>query len=41
VLLENALTVSVGETAFDLLALDEALTRLTEKEEHLAKIVEL
>jgi len=30
----------VGETDFDLLALDEALTRLTVKEEHLANIVE-
>src|SRR6266550_6755443 len=39
--LENALTVGVGETDFDLLALDEALTRLGAKEEHLANIVEL
>lgn len=39
--LENALTVGVGETNFDLLALDEALTRLAGKEEHLANIVEL
>jgi RNA polymerase sigma-70 factor (ECF subfamily) len=39
--LENALTVGVGETNFDLLALDEALTRLAVKEEHLANIVEL
>jgi len=39
--LENALTISVSETDFDLLALDEALNRLTEKEAHLAKIVEL
>jgi RNA polymerase sigma factor (TIGR02999 family) len=39
--LENALTVGVGDTNFDLLALDEALTRLAAKEEHLAKIVEL
>jgi RNA polymerase sigma factor (TIGR02999 family) len=39
--LENALTVGVGETNFDLLALDEALTRLAEKEQHLANIVEL
>lgn len=39
--LENALTVGVGETNFDLLALDEALTRLAAKEEHLANIVEL
>jgi len=39
--LENALTVGVGGTDFDLLALDEALTRLAAKEEHLANIVEL
>ena len=39
--LENALTVGVGETNFDLLALDEALSRLEVKEEHLANIVEL
>jgi RNA polymerase sigma factor (TIGR02999 family) len=39
--LENALTISVSETDFDLLALDEALNRLAEKEEKLAKIVEL
>ena len=39
--LENALTMGVGETDFDLLALDEALTRLAVKEEHLANIVEL
>ncbi len=39
--IENALTISASETDFDLLALDEALTRLAEKEEHLAKIVEL
>lgn len=39
--LEDALTVSVGTANFDLLALDEALTRLASKEEHLAKIVEL
>lgn len=39
--LEDALTVSVGTANFDLLALDEALTRLAAKEEHLAKIVEL
>jgi RNA polymerase sigma factor (TIGR02999 family) len=41
VALENALTVGVGETNFDLLALDEALTRLAVKEEDLANIVEL
>jgi RNA polymerase sigma factor (TIGR02999 family) len=39
--LENALTVSVNETDFDLLALDEALNRLAAKEEQLAKVVEL
>ena len=39
--LETAITISASETDFDLLALDEALTRLAEKEEHLAKIVEL
>jgi RNA polymerase sigma factor (TIGR02999 family) len=39
--LENALTISVSETDFDLLALDEALNRLAEKEAHLAKLVEL
>lgn len=38
---DEALTVSVGATDFDLVALDEALTRLSQKEEHLAKIVEL
>jgi len=39
--LENALTVGVSNTNFDLLALDEALTRLAVKEEHLANVVEL
>ena len=39
--LENALTISVSETDFDLLALDEALNRLAAREEHLAKVVEL
>ena len=39
--LEEALTISVSETDFDLLALDEALNRLAAKEAHLAKIVEL
>ncbi len=39
--LEDALTIGVSETDFDLLALDEALNRLAEKEAHLAKIVEL
>jgi RNA polymerase sigma factor (TIGR02999 family) len=39
--LENALTISVSEIDFDLLALDEALDRLAAKDEHLAKVVEL
>ncbi|HEY0658587.1 MAG TPA: ECF-type sigma factor, partial [Pyrinomonadaceae bacterium] len=39
--LEAALTVAVSDTDFDLLELDEALTRLADKEAHLAKIVEL
>ena len=39
--LENALTISIGETDFDLVALDEALNRLAAREAHLAKIVEL
>lgn len=40
--LEDALTVGVGnDTDCDLLELDEALTRLAEKEENLAKVVEL
>lgn len=39
--LENALTISVSETDFDLLALDEALNRLDAKEAQLAKVVEL
>ena len=39
--LETALTISVSETDFDLLALDEALNKLAEREAHLAKIVEL
>jgi len=39
--IENALTISVSKTDFDLLALDEALNRLAEKEAHLAKVVEL
>jgi RNA polymerase sigma factor (TIGR02999 family) len=39
--LEDALTIGVSETDFDLLALDEALNRLATKEAHLAKIVEL
>lgn len=39
--LDNALTIAVSDTDFDLLALDEALNRLAEKEEHLARVVEL
>lgn len=39
--LENAMTIGVSDTDFDLLALDEALDRLASKDEHLAKIVEL
>ena len=39
--LETALTISVSDSDFDLLALDEALNRLAEKEAHLAKVVEL
>jgi RNA polymerase sigma factor (TIGR02999 family) len=39
--LEEALSITVSGTDFDLLELDEALNRLAEKEAHLAKIVEL
>ncbi len=39
--LENALTVAASNTDYDLVALDEALTRLGQKDEHLAKVVEL
>ena len=39
--LEYALTVTASDTNFDLLALDEALTRLAEKETYLARVVEL
>ncbi len=39
--LENALTISVGQTDLDLLALDEALNRLAAKEAQMAKVVEL
>lgn len=39
--LEEALTISVSETDFDLLALDEALDRLGAKEAQLARVVEL
>lgn len=39
--IEEALTVAVSDMDFDLLDLDRALNRLAEKDEHLAKIVEL
>lgn len=39
--MENALTVVINHTNFDLLELDEALNRLAEREAHLAKVVEL
>lgn len=39
--LEEALTIAVSDSDFDLLELDQALTRLAEREEHLAKVVEL
>lgn len=39
--LEDALTITVSDTSFDLLALDEALDRLAEREEYLARVVEL
>ena len=39
--LETALTVAVSDANFDLLELDEALERLEEKDEPLARIVEL
>ena len=39
--LEDALTIGVGTTYFDLFALDEALNRLATKEAQLAKVVEL
>lgn len=39
--LDEALTVAVSDTSYDLLALDEALDRLAEKEEGLARLVEL
>ena len=39
--LEKALTIGVSDTNFDLLVLDEALTRLAVKETHLAQVVEL
>lgn len=39
--LEYALTMTVSDADFDLLALDEALTHLAEKEAYLARVVEL
>ena len=39
--LENALTIAVSDTDFDLIALDEALNRLADKDEHLARVVDL
>ena len=39
--LDHALEVAVSNTGFDLLALDEALDRLAEKETNLARVVEL
>ena len=39
--IENALTIGASGTDFDLLALDEALDRLAQKEASLAKTVEL
>ena len=39
--LEQALTIGVSDADFDLLALDEALTRLADKETQLARLVEL
>jgi RNA polymerase sigma-70 factor, ECF subfamily len=39
--LETALTVAVGDAKSDLLELDQALSRLAQKEERLARIVEL
>ena len=39
--LDNALTIAASRTDVDLLALDEALNRLAERDMHLAKVVEL
>jgi RNA polymerase sigma factor (TIGR02999 family) len=39
--LENAMTVSVSDSNFDLLELDQVLTRLAEKDPEMAKVVEL
>jgi RNA polymerase sigma-70 factor, ECF subfamily len=38
---DEALTISISDTNFDLIELDEALDRLATKDAHLAKIVEL
>lgn len=39
--IENALTLAVSDTDFDLLELDEALNRLADREADLARVVEL
>ena len=39
--IENALTIAVNDTSFDLIELDEALNRLAEREEYLVRVVEL
>ena len=39
--IDEALTIGASEADFDLLALDEVLDRLADKEAHLAKLVEL
>jgi len=39
--LEQAMTVAISDTDFDLFALDEALDRLELKDKHLAQVVEL
>jgi RNA polymerase sigma factor (TIGR02999 family) len=41
VALDEALAIGVSDTNFDLMALDQALDRLAENEEHLARVVEL
>jgi RNA polymerase sigma-70 factor, ECF subfamily len=39
--IDDVLEIAVSDTNFDVLALDQALDRLAEKEEHLARVVEL
>ena len=39
--LDTIITIKISGTDFDLLVLDEALTRLAQKEEYLARVVEL